>query len=176
MQNETSPAVVAIFSVRAQAEGAVDELRLAGFHKDQIGIAAPGEDLHRATTRPERMDENAATGAVAGAVAGTTVGALAGAVASAVLPGIGPILGGGLLLSTATGAAAGAALGSFAGPFLALGLSHESVRHYEKEFRAGRTIVAVRTPDRQDEAITILHSHGPLDVEAAGRRVLPSTN
>jgi hypothetical protein len=174
MAHNSAVAVVAIFTTRAQAEGAIDELWYAGFAKNQIGLASHEQSLHQGTTATEGLEEKAADGAVAGAVTGTALGALAGAVAVAVIPGIGQIFSAGLLLSIATGAAAGAALGGFAGPFLAMGLSKEIVRQYEADFRAGRSIVLVQT-NRPEEALAILSSHGPHYVEIAGRRPLMHT-
>lgn len=163
--------VVAIFSDRSRAEMAIDDLWHEGFQKDQIGLAAPGEDLQKATTATGPIEETAATGAVAGAATGAALGALAGALVVAPLPGIGPILAGGLLTGIVGGAATGAALGTFAGPFVAMGLSKEDTFRYESAFRAGRSIVVVRTPDRQEEAYMILRSHGPVEIDFAGHPV-----
>ena len=66
--------VVAVFDTQAQAEGAVDALWHAGFPKNHIGMAAPGEKLQQAKTATEDLEERAADGAIAGAVTG---GALA---------------------------------------------------------------------------------------------------
>jgi hypothetical protein len=162
--------VVAAFSTRIQAEGAIEELWRAGFPKAQIGLAALGEPMQRGTTAAEGLEDNAATGAVAGAVTGGAVGALAGALVVAAIPGVGEILTGGLLMGIATGAAAGAALGSFAGPFVALGFSKKTARQYETDLRAGRSIVLVQT-DRPEEAMLVLHSHDPISVDIADRRV-----
>lgn len=41
-----------------------------------------------------------------------------------------------------------------------LGLSPGEADYYRHELDAGHTLVAVRTPDRQQEATTILHHHG----------------
>ena len=165
-----APVVMAAFPSGERAEGAIDQLSLAGFTKDQIGLAVPGEDFHLVTTATAVMEETATRGAVTGALVGSTVGTLAGAVAVSVLPGLGPILAGGLLLGIATGTAAGAALGTFAGPFLALGMSPKAAHTYEATFRAGHALVAVKTTERQEEATAILKSHGPLYVEVAGQR------
>jgi hypothetical protein len=170
MGNNSLP-IIAVFPNRSRADAAIDELWHAGFHEDEIGVASPGEELHQATTATGQIEDRAAQGAQTGAVAGGIAGALAGTVAAATIPGFGPILAGGMLLSMVGGAAAGAALGTFAGPFVALGLSSDEARHFETEFRAGRTIVTVQAKDKQEEAFTILHSHGPVSVAAAGTRM-----
>jgi len=161
--------VVAVYATRVQAEGAIDELWHAGFPKEQIGLATHGQPFRQGTTATEEAEETAADGAVTGAVTGSALGALTGALATFVIPGVGPVIGGGLLLGIATGAAAGAALGSFAGPFVAMGLSEDLVQRYEADFRAGRSVVLVRT-DKPEEALTILNSRGPTYVDIAGRR------
>src|SRR5271154_1535095 len=121
-------AVAAVFADRNHAEGAVDELWHNGYSKDDIGLAAPGQELKQATTSTEGQEEAAADGAAKGAIAGGAVGALAG-IAVSLIPGIGPIAAFGLLLGLGTSAAAGA----FAGPFVALGFSHQSAGQYESE-------------------------------------------
>jgi hypothetical protein len=167
MSNISNHSVVAVFPNHALAEAAIDELWHAGFKKDEIGLAGPGEQPHDATTPTGRAEDKAAHAAATGAVTGSVAGAVAGLVVAATIPGFGPVVAGGLLLGILGGAAAGAALGTFAGPFLAMGLSKEQAKRYEAEFRFGRTIVIVRAKDRHDEAVQILHSHGPLRVEEA---------
>src|SRR5437899_818387 len=106
MTNSSAVPVVAVFEHRKQAEGAIDELWHAGFPKEQIGFATPGESPRQATTTTEALEEEAAGGAATGALAGGVVGALAGAVAVAAMPGIGAVIAGGLLLHMIVGAAA----------------------------------------------------------------------
>jgi hypothetical protein len=167
MANTSNLPVVAIFPNYGLAEAAIDELCHAGFAKDEIGLACHGERLHEAETKTGHTEEVAATGAEAGAIAGGIAGALAGVAAAVTIPGLGPVIAAGLLLGFG-GAAAGAALGTFAGPFIALGLSKETAQRYEDEFRRGRTLVVVRSKGRQDEAASILESHGPIRVEIGG--------
>jgi hypothetical protein len=167
MANNSTLPVVAIFPNNGLAEAAVDELWHAGFHKEEIGLACRGERLHEAATKTGHAEDVAATRAEAGAIAGGIAGGLAGVAAAVTIPGLGPVVAAGLLMGVG-GAAAGAALGTFAGPFIAMGLSKETAQRYEDEFRRGRTIVVVRSKDRQDEAASILESHGPIRVEVGG--------
>jgi hypothetical protein len=153
-----------VYAGLGKAESAVDELWHAGFDKDAIGLATPGEPVHRATTAGEPAEEAAAEGALVGAASGTLVGAAAGAVAIAALPGLGPILAGGALMGIVVGAATGAAVGTFAGPFIAMGFSKRTAAHYENQFRAGHCLVVVHAGDRLDEALVILKKHGPLEL------------
>jgi hypothetical protein len=154
--------LVAVYPSRSQAEAAVEELWHLGFAKDLIGIAAPGEKLHRATTATEPIEEGAASGAVVGAVAGTALGAAAGAVALAAFPWFGAVLIGGNLMGVAASAAAGAALGTYAGPFVAMGLSEKAAKHYGEHVRAGRSVVIVMAGHRREEAASVLKTHDPV--------------
>ena len=40
---------------------------------------------------------------------------------------------------------------------ISMGMPEEHARHYEHEFSSGRTIVTVKTHDRQQDAVNILH-------------------
>ncbi len=152
--------VVAAFPTRAQAEAAIDELWHNNFREEQVGIAVPGHGTVKADTTTGPLERSGAEGAVAGAVGGGMVGSVVGALVAGFVPGIGPALAGGLLLGIITGAAAGAAAGGFLGPFIALELSANDARRYQKHFEAGRTIVVVKAGDRALDALAILRSHG----------------
>jgi hypothetical protein len=152
--------VTAVFADRGKAESAIDNLWHAGFRHDQIGILAPGGPVTEATTSTEKNEETAAQGAVAGAATGGAVGAVVGALATSMIPGVGPVLAGGILTGTVLGGAAGAAAGGYAGPFLALGFTKQEADRYQRELKAGQTIVTVQTEDRAADAVTILRSHG----------------
>ncbi len=66
---------------------------------------------------------------------------------------------GALTGSTGTDADAGVWLADLIGQ----GVSEDELRFYEQEFRAGRTLVIVRSAGREAEARTILHSYGGYD-------------
>jgi hypothetical protein len=131
-------------------------------------MAAPGEAVHEATTPEGRMDNRAAQGAELGAVAGGGVGALFGAAAVALVPEVGPLLSAGLAGGIAVGAATGAAVGTFLGPFVALGMSKDQAHAHLRDLTAGRTLVVVRTGDRQEEAVAVLRGHGPVEIKMPG--------
>lgn len=40
------------------------------------------------------------------------------------------------------------------------GLSDDDVRRYDSEYHLGKTIVAIKSPDRREEALTILNANG----------------
>jgi hypothetical protein len=167
------PAVVGAFPERAQAEKAIDELLHDGFANDQVGFLTRGGDIHEARTATSVEEERAAGGAVTGAVVGGAAGAAAGAVVLSLVPGIGTAITGGLLTVLLGSISAGAAGGAVVGTFVGLGLSEEEARHYENEFKAGRTILVVRAGHRAEEARAILRRNGAR-AEGPPAQALPS--
>ncbi len=109
-----------------------------------------------------RQREDEATGAVTGGIVGGVIGVVAGLL----LPFIGPAIAGGALIAALGGAALGAIAGGFMGAFVSMGVPEEQARQYEQEFKAGRTIVTVKTDDRQQDALNILSNNGAIYVNA----------
>jgi len=155
--------VLGVFDDQNHALNAIRDLHRAGFREDQLGLAS----RHWVADAPElakvELQHRAGDSAITGAAVGGGLGAVAGGVAASVIPVAGPILAGGLLAGALGGAALGAALGTFAGPFVALGLSDYDAQSYAQHVEAGRTVVIVRTEDRQEEARDLLVRHGAYD-------------
>jgi hypothetical protein len=152
--------VVGVFSNRSDAERALDDLAVAGFKDDQVGILTrsvtpAGNDVTR-ESKGSQAGEGAATGAL--------VGGLVGAAASLLIPGVGPVIAGGILASALGTAVVGAAAGSILGGLVGLGVPEEEARYYEGEFKAGRTLVTVKSDSRWEEARAILRRAGAYDV------------
>jgi hypothetical protein len=168
MDANRRPPVVGVFDSREQAERAIDALHAAGFSGDQLGIAARGEQrLEEAVERrDERMEDRTRT--VGGAVTGGVAGGLIGAVLAGLIPGVGPVIAAGALAGILGGAVTGAAVGGMVGALMDMGVTEEEAQQYDREFRAGRTIVTVRTDGRHQEAMDILRRHGSLDLESEG--------
>lgn len=103
-----------------------------------------------------------------GAVTGGIVGGVLGAAAVLLLPVIGPIFAGGILITALGGAALGAVTGGLLGAFVHMGVPEEQAHRYENEFKAGRTIVTVKTDDHQQEALDILYNNGAIYANAHG--------
>src|SRR5688500_18483692 len=98
MTTESKPpeVVVAAFADPLEARGCVEDLRLAGFSEEEIGLVAPEDEIDREEVAEHSM---VAEGSVVGAVAGAGLGSLWGvAIAVGFLP-MGPIIAGGLLAS-----------------------------------------------------------------------------
>ena len=158
---------VGVFQADAQARHAVNDLEEMGFTADQLGYAG-----HDGDGVAEDLARDVAGGAATGAVGGAVAGGVLGALAAGLLPGVGPMLGGGvltaaagILTSTAVGAGAGAAAAGLKGALTGLGVSEEDAQYYEGEFKAGRSLVAVKAAGRYDEVRTRLRGLGAYDIE-----------
>jgi uncharacterized protein (TIGR02271 family) len=168
--------VVGVFDSRRMAQEAVTELKRRGFTDDQIGVAGRDDSTGGTKTGQQGEGSYAEEGAVTGVVAGAGIGGLwALGIAAGALPAIGPVIAGGILASILASAAVGAAVGGLAGALIGLGIPEEEAKYYEEEFRAGRTIVTVKSGARTEEARGVLHSYGAHDIDsrptvAAGSR------
>jgi len=169
--------VAAIFNDWRAASNAVDELHIAGFGDDRIGIARLNSDkLVRVDPTTGRVEEtktngDVAAGVGAGAVVGGATGLLA-ALASLLIPGIGPVVAGGVLATTfgtavgtavagtAIGAGVGAVAGGLIGALTSVGFSDEEARYYEIELKRGGTLVTLSPGTREREALDILERNG----------------
>jgi outer membrane lipoprotein SlyB len=133
---------------------------------------APGVDAEDTQTlrspqddnRGRRLIEEEATGAVTGGI----VGGVLGAAVALLIPVIGPAFAGGILV-TVFSAALGAVAGGMLGALVTLGIPEEQALHYEEEFKAGRTIVTVKTEDQQQEVLDIMYHHGARYANAHDR-------
>jgi len=161
MTTATEPQTVLIgtFANRARAQHFIEELHRAGFQNEEIGVVTPGI---------EEPSPAVGDSALAGALTGGTMGVLAGMAlaAAGLIPGIGPVLAGGLLAGSLAGGAAGAAAGGLLGALIGLGIPEEHAQHYEEQLRAGRTLVAVKSPTRLGEALSILRRCDDEDARA----------
>ena len=162
--------VVGVFSDRATAERAIDDLHRRGFTDDQIGFMWRDGDRDRgvegAKDKVDDNDNKAGETAVAGMAIGGAVGGVLAAAAALVIPGVGPILAGGILATIVGSAAAGGAVGGLVGMFTGMGISDEDAHYYEGEFNQGRVLVTVRAGSRYMEARDALRHAGAWDVES----------
>ena len=121
--------VVGIFEKRAQAEGAIRDLRSAGFRDGQIGFIVRTSSADEAVPETIGHGTEAASGAAAGAVSGGILGGVIGAVASLLIPGFGAVIAGGILTATIGGVVIGAAAGGLFGVLIGLGVPEEEARY-----------------------------------------------
>jgi hypothetical protein len=146
---------VGVFDRLSDAEAAVADLLAAGFPQDRIEMITRKERRQEAWPRAAEENE-AAAGAATGAAVGAGAGAIAGILAAGLIPGAGPVLSGAIAVG---GGALGAAGGTFLGPFIAMEMSETEAKHYAQQVHEGRTVLVVRTTDRQEEANIILEDH-----------------
>lgn len=164
-EKEQGNVVVGVFGTRAQAQQAIEDLQRAGFDNDSLGFASKENDRAVADNPSvqdiEETDEEATTGAVGGVAAGGLLGGVLGAGAALLIPGVGPVVAAGIL---AAGVAGGAFAGGLVGPFMNMGVPEEEAQYYDKEFKAGRSIVTVDSGGREADARQIMGAAGATNV------------
>lgn len=171
MTTNAHATVVGVFTTRANAENAITDLRTRGFTDEQIGFIARDTNAVDQTGTTAETEIPAGERAAVGAASGGVVGGLLGAAASLLIPGLGPAIAGGILAATLGGIAIGAAAGGIIGALTHVGVPEEEARYYQSEFEAGRTLVTVDAPGRQQEAIDTLRRNGAYDASTR-----PGTN
>ena len=154
----TGRTVVGLFARRRDADGAIRDLKVAGFRDDQIGVAL--QDREEQGDLLESAGAKEAQGAAVGALSGGVVGGLIGLIGSLLVPGVGPILVGGVLVTTLTGVGIGAATGSIIGALMSMGVPERDALHFDQGLRLGSTLVTVDAGPRTAEALLILDRHG----------------
>lgn len=156
---------VGVFEDRTAADRAARDLRTAGFKDDEIGYAwRDDKGVHK------EGDTKAGELATGGALTGAALGGLAGAAAAGLIPGIGPIVAGGILASTLTGAAVGSAAGGVTGALVGMGIPDDEAKYYDDEFKQGRTLMTVRSPERYDLAGDTIRRGGGWDWDTRNER------
>ena len=168
MTTSSATTLVGVFDDARRAQEAVAVLRKAGFREDQIGVVAR-DDQHPEDATDLVKGDAIAEGAMAGAAAGASLGTLWGfGVAAGFIPAIGPVIAGGTLAAILASAATGAATAGIVGALVGLGIPTEEAEYYEKEFRAGRTLVTVRTEGTSTAARIIFDEFGASYYQTGG--------
>lgn len=157
--------VVGTFDDRDAAERAIEQLRDAGFHRDQIGFA--GRDPSGETMLIEEHGNAAGSGAAGGLVTGAVAGGALAWLGLAAIPAIGPFLAGGAIGTALVGAAAGGVTGGVLGGLLGLGIPRHKAEFHEQQVREGRTLVTVQTAE-PIVAERIFSGAGAVDVDRGG--------
>jgi hypothetical protein len=154
--------LVGTFDDHDAAEHAVEQLRDAGFEREQIGFAGYDPDSTR-TRQIEEHGNTAGPGALGGLVTGAAAGGVIGWLGLAAIPAIGPFLAGGAIGSALIGAAAGGATGGILGGLLGLGIPRHEAEMHEEQVKQGRTLVSVQA-DNIGDAEKILADAGAMDI------------
>ncbi|GAC1358119.1 MAG: hypothetical protein PVS3B1_23380 [Ktedonobacteraceae bacterium] len=163
MTTNARATVVGVFTTRANAENAINDLHSRGFTDQQIGFIVRDNKEAGRTGTTAGSEFTTGEGVAVGAASGGVVGGLLGAAASLLIPGFGPAIAGGILAATLGGVAIGAATGGIIGALTNAGVPEEEARYYQGEFEAGRVLVTVDAPGRQQEAIDVLRRNGAYD-------------
>jgi hypothetical protein len=169
--------VVGIFTSRAAAEQATEQLCRLGIARDQIHFLVPGASLDQPAQVPTSETEQPGMGTALGGVVGGAVGASSGmmtaTVLSALVPGIGTVTAIGLaalsLLGLVGGAVAGAVAGGALEDALANGLPKDELYVYKDALRRGRTVLIALVEDADQATIAraALEQAGAESLDAA---------
>jgi hypothetical protein len=161
--------IAGLFTERADAEKAINDLKSAGFRPEDVGVAM--RDRNEQNELIEDHGTTAADGAGAGALGGGLLGGLVGflvGIGALAIPGIGPVVAGGALATAfglgggtaVAGAGIGAAAGGIVGALVGMGIPEEEAQHFEAGFRAGGVLITVNAGERAMDALAILERNG----------------
>ncbi len=173
--------VVALFDSFEAAQTAVNDIVQAGTTPERISVLAngsTGDQPSSLMTNPafarEDVDDDLSeqshtvVGAEVGVGLGGVLGLLAG-IGTLAIPGIGPLIAAGTWAAISAGAAAGGVVGGAIGALTEHGITDEDAHLYAEGLRRGGTLVTVRVPEDQVEAIAkSFKTHGAVDIEMRG--------
>lgn len=146
-----------LFSDRAAAENAYQELLDRGFTRDQISVLMSEESRTNFYGSTTVMNSKAAEGTGVGAALGGTAGAIIAAIAAigttVLIPGLNLVILGPLAAAFA-GAGAGGAAGGLIGGLVGAGIPEETVKHYESGLKDGGVVLGVQ-PRTKVEAVEL---------------------
>jgi len=147
---KTGHTVVGVFDEVAQAESAINDLKIAGFTPDSISVITKDRNNQRDLDTASGND--AAQGALVGSLGGGTLGAVLGwllAGGTALIPGVGPVIAAGVFGATVGGALIGGTLGGITGALAGSGVPEDEAAEYEEHVKGGRTLVSVNAANGQ---------------------------
>lgn len=160
-------AVFGILPNETAAIRAVDALKAADFHTDDISALFPdkGGTKDFAHEQHTKAPEGAATGAGVGGAMGGGLGWLAG-IGTLAIPGIGPLVAAGPIMAALSGAAAGAMVGGLTGTLIGLGIPEYEAKRYEGKVKDGNILLSAHaeSSDQIDRAKLILKNAGAEDI------------
>jgi hypothetical protein len=162
-------AVFGIYPSEADAENAVNGLKLAGFRNTDVSILLPQNEgnkdlgMEKSTKAPEGTAAGAGSGAVIGGIIGWLVGA-----GALVIPGLGPFVAAGPIMGLLSGLGVGGALGGITGALVGLGIPEYEAKRYEGRVRKGGILLSVHCDSSEwvKTAKTILDQTGAEDVSS----------
>lgn len=163
-------AVFGIYTDRASVEGALDELRAAGFRSTDVSVLLPenmgSKDL--ATSKATKAPEGVTAGVSSGAVLGGALGWLVG-IGALAIPGLGPFIAAGPIVAALAGVGAGGVVGGVTGALIGFGIPEYEAKRYEGRVRKGGILVSVHCDDAKwsEAAKKVLERTGASDIASA---------
>ncbi len=166
--------VFGLYSTQADAENAVNSLKLAGFRNTDISLLFPENEGSKdlALTRSSKAPEGTAAGACYGALLGGVSGWLisAGLLASAgvTFPGLSTFVAAGPIVSVLSGIGAGGVLGGFIGALAGLATPEYEAKRFAGRVHKGGILLSVHCDDSDwlKTARLMLRQTGAEDVSA----------
>ncbi|HEX2910596.1 MAG TPA: general stress protein [Chloroflexia bacterium] len=163
----TGHTVVAVFDDVANAERAINDLKVSGFTPESISVVTKDRTTQRDLN--EATGNQAGQGALVGSLGGGTLGAVIGwllAGGTALIPGIGPVVAAGIFGATVGGALIGGTLGGITGALAGAGVPEEEAGEYEEHVRSGRTLLTVSAANGQllEAAMDVFNRNGATNV------------
>ena len=169
--------VVGVFTTRADAGQAMEQLRSIGVANDHINLLVPGASEEEIEAVPTTETEQPGMGGVMGGVVGGALGAASGmslgaAAAMIFVPGVGPVMAIGALgaaLLGAGGAIGGAVAGQSLEEGMDEGLPKDEMFVYEDALRQGRTVVIVlaESDEQAEAADKVMERFGAESIDSA---------
>jgi len=170
-------AVFCIVDSETQATQVADDLKAAGFDKDNISALFPDKAGSRdfAHEQHTKAPEGATAGAGSGAVLGGALGWMAG-IGALAIPGVGPLIAAGPIMAALTGAAVGGTVGGVTGALIGMGIPEYEAKRYEGEIKGGNILISAHADDgeQRSRAKAIFERAGAHDISSTGETSVPS--
>ncbi len=143
--------VFCIVSDYDQAITIVNQLKSAGFSRDDVSVLLPDTYSTRdfAHEQHTKAAEGATVGAGTGGVLGGALGWLAG-IGTLAIPGLGPFVAAGPIMAALSGAAVGATVGGLTGALIGMGIPEYEAKRYEGKIRGGNILISVHSESSEE--------------------------
>ena len=131
-------AAFGIYSDKATAQTAVDQLLAGGFSNDDVSVLMSDVQSSRdfAAEKNTKAPEGTTTGVSVGGVVGGTLGLLAG-IGALAIPGVKPIIATSPIMGALAGLGVGGAVGGLVGALVGLGIPEYEAKRYEGRVKEG---------------------------------------
>jgi hypothetical protein len=166
-------AAFGIYTNRAAAETAVDQLLSAGFSNQDVSVLMSDTQGAKdfATEKNTKAPEGTAAGAGVGGTVGGTLGLLAG-IGALAIPGVGPLIAAGPIMGALAGLGVGGAVGGLVGGLVGAGIPEYEAKRYEGRVKDGGILVSVHCDSSEEvsRAKDVLKATGAEDIASSGEK------